>query len=199
MGFVLSSWDNTNGAESFELDQGQNRADTCDDATNIISRFSVKQYGSRQEMSEDTSDAEEGFLKYSITVNGAEKSKFLSVEPWTNASTNANSLELGGNSSVFLRDEESMSASDAYTPLVRGGSIMYDVNLSMQESGCVAGVYLLDANDSNCGQVDQNGSIPQCKSIDAMQANLFGFESKAHPCSNGTCDAMSQCIVGMQN
>lgn len=62
----------------------------------------------------------------------------------------------------------------------------------------MAGVYLLDANDSNCGQVNQNGSVPQCKSIDAMQANLFGFETKAHPCSNGTCDAISQCIVGMQ-
>jgi hypothetical protein len=31
-----------------------------------------------------------------------------------------------------------------------------------------------------------------------MQANLYGFESKAHPCANGTCDAMSQCIIGMQ-
>ena len=31
-----------------------------------------------------------------------------------------------------------------------------------------------------------------------MQANRFGFESKAHPCANGTCDAMSQCIIGMQ-
>ena len=32
-----------------------------------------------------------------------------------------------------------------------------------------------------------------------MQANLYGFESKAHPCANGTCDAMSQCIMRMQN
>lgn len=37
-----------------------------------------------------------------------------------------------------------------------------------------------------------------CKSIDVMQANLHGFESKANPCSNGTCDAVSQCIAGMQ-
>jgi hypothetical protein len=29
-----------------------------------------------------------------------------------------------------------------------------------------------------------------------MQANLYGFETKANPCGNGTCDAISRCIAG---
>jgi len=32
-----------------------------------------------------------------------------------------------------------------------------------------------------------------------MQANLFGFETKPHPCSNGTCDAQSQCILSVRD
>lgn len=27
---------------------------------------------------------------------------------------------------------------------------------------------------------------------------MYGFETKANPCTNGTCDAISECIVGMQ-
>ena len=57
----------------------------------------------------------------------------------------------------------------------------------------------MNADNGKCGEVDQRGDNPQCQSIDAMQANLFGFETKAHPCANGTCDAMSQCIISMQN
>lgn len=30
-----------------------------------------------------------------------------------------------------------------------------------------------------------------------MQANKLGFNSAAHPCSNGTCDVASQCSYNM--
>lgn len=56
---------------------------------------------------------------------------------------------------------------------------------------------MVETDNGTCGEVDQYGR-PMCKSIDAMQANLFGFESKAHPCANGTCDAVSECIASMQ-
>lgn len=80
-----------------------------------------------------------------------------------------------------------------------GGSIEYDVNLSEVNSGCVAGVYLVESDNTRCSQdINQENGLPQCRSIDAMQANRFGFESKAHPCSNGTCDALSKCAISMQ-
>jgi len=38
---------------------------------------------------------------------------------------------------------------------------------------------------------------PMCQTIDIMQANPYGFNTAAHPCSNGTCDAVSQCQYNM--
>lgn len=62
------------------------------------------------------------------------------------------------------------------------------MNLANQRSGCVAGVYLVDTDDESCAEIDQSGA-PRCKSIDVMQANMYGFETKAHPCAS--CDAIS--------
>ena len=101
-----------------------------------------------------------------------------------------------GNNSLFLRDSMSLSEGSIYKPFLRGGSIAYDVNVSMQEPGCVAGAYLVATSNGNCDEVEQNGS-PQCRTIDAMQANKWGFSTQANPCSNGTCDAVSQCIASM--
>jgi len=63
-----------------------------------------------------------------------------------------------------------------YKPDALGGSFEYDVDLSDQFHGCIAGVYLVDTDDEYCAEVDQNG-VPQCKSIDVMQANMYGFET----------------------
>ena len=123
--------------------------------------------------------------------------KELSSKSWSSASAGGSTVEIGSNNSLFIRDARSMDESVIFKPKMLGGSIEYDVNISGQECGCVAGVYLVDTDKGRCDEVAQNGT-PQCKSVDAMQANLYGFESKANPCTNGTCDAISQCIVGMQ-
>lgn len=193
MGIVLSSWDNTDGAEKFELDFGQTPASSCDDATSVIRNFSVKQYGSTENMPDDGSDAKDGFHKFEVNVDGSKVIKYLSSKDFSEASTSSDrsELKMNGNNSLFLRNSEDLSSASLYKPLVRGGSISYNVDVSNQNSGCVAGVYLLNADNGSCGEVNQMGRTPQCKSIDAMQANLFGFETKAHPCSNGTCDAIS--------
>ena len=39
---------------------------------------------------------------------------------------------------------------------------------------------------------------PMCKTVDLMEANPFGFHAQANPCSNGTCDALSQCQYEMK-
>jgi len=81
-----------------------------------------------------------------------------------------------------------------------GSSIEYDVDVKEVNSGCVAGIYLVESDNNRCSpNTNQGNGLPQCRSIDVMQANAYGFESKAHPCSNGTCDAISQCIIGMQD
>ena len=61
----------------------------------------------------------------------------------------------------------------------------------------MAGVYLVNTNSSGCSEKEMS-SEPQCKSIDAMQANLYGFETKANPCAGGQCDPVSQCVLQMR-
>jgi len=104
------------------------------------------------------------------------------------------------NNSLFLQIDKTDAVAATYMPYIRGGSIEYDVQLDKTDSGCVAGVYLLEAKEGRCSDNPQtSGNLPQCRSIDVMQANRYGFETQAHPCSNGTCDALSQCAYGMQN
>jgi len=66
-------------------------------------------------------------------------------------------------------------------------------------SGCVSGLYLVESSDFGCTDNPLDTTNPQCRSIDLMQANLYGFETKPHPCSNGTCDAVSQCILSVRD
>jgi len=69
--------------------------------------------------------------------------------------------------------------SEAYMPGIRGGSIAYDVDLSSMDCGCVAGFYLVEY-DGNCTQDPMDGE-PDCKTIDVMQANPYGFNVSANP------------------
>ena len=86
---------------------------------------------------------------------------------------------------------------DMFKPYLRGGSISYEVDLSSNDCGCVAGVYLVNTS-ADCGHKAQENGDPQCPSIDIMQANPYGFNVQAHPCSGGSCDAISQCDLNMK-
>ena len=81
-----------------------------------------------------------------------------------------------------------------YQPFLRGGSVQYDVDLSTVGCGCTAGVYAVNSSgycSPENGEIDSDR--PQCMSMEVMQANVSGFQTKMHPCANGTCDAVSQC------
>ena len=137
------------------------------------------------------------YLDFSINIDGTDYAKKLSSKDWSSATVSGTSVTIAGNNSLFLRESESLDDAAIYKPLVRGGSISYTVNVGGMGSGCVAGVYLVETDTGACGERDQgSNSNPQCRGIDAMQANNYGFETKAHPCTNGTCDAISQCIAG---
>lgn len=200
MGIVISNWDNTDEKEDFELEWGQTTAFTCKDATSIISNFSVNTWGSTEEMDDDGVEPDSGFLKFTINENGNDYSKYLTTKSWSSAKVKESGkcVEIEGNNSLFLRNEESFDDEAIFKTYLLGGAIEYDVDISETKSSCVAGMYMVHTDDGMCGEVDQYGR-PMCQSIDAMQANLFGFESKAHPCGNGTCDAISKCIVSMQD
>jgi hypothetical protein len=121
---------------------------------------------------------------------------FVRSQDWSTATVQDKTLTIGGNNSMAIQLSQTEDVAANFKPYVRGGSIQYDVNLSAVNSGCVAGVYMVET-DGWCDPNAEKGSSSQCKSIDAMNANMYGFETAANPCSNGTCDAVSQCIIGM--
>lgn len=60
----------------------------------------------------------------------------------------------------------------------------------------MAGVYAVAQNETFNSDANTT-STPSIASIDLMQANIGGFGVAAHPCSNGSCDAISQCSYSM--
>lgn len=103
----------------------------------------------------------------------------LSYDDWSSAEKlDATNVEIDSNSKLFLRSYEDTRNKSMVRPKLQGGSIEYDVNLENQDSGCVAGVYIVQTKDrGDCSNTDQNGERPECRSIDAMQANKYGFMS----------------------
>jgi len=86
-------------------------------------------------------------------------------------------MQIEGNNSLALQASQSSSDSNALKEPLMGGSIEYDVNVKGVKSGCVAGVYLVETDNGRCSPFSSQepGSKPQCRSIDAMQANKYGL------------------------
>ena len=106
---------------------------------------------------------------------------------WITAHSTGNGIDIGMNSNVFIHDYPYDGQYWAYKPRVRGGSIEYDIDLSSFGCGCVAGLYAVALNDYGCSE-DVKVGDPKCPHIDVMQANPYGFNVSAHPCTNGNCD-----------
>jgi len=139
------------------------------------------------------------WTRFKIKEDGQCKRMFSQSKEFSSAIIDGKTIEIHANNSLSIYEHEEALDSYAYKPNLMGGSIEYDVNLVGLNSGCVFGVYLVESDNSRCSPNESQDEKPQCRSIDAMQANKYGFESKAHPCSNGTCDAISQCILSMQH
>ena len=141
------------------------------------------------------------WLTWYINVNDGVGAGYVQPKSFSSASTNNWDLNLSNNNNAWLRwkKDDQLSDNSVWKPGVRGGSISYDIDVSSVGSGCVSGLYLVESSDFGCTDNPLDTTNPQCRSIDLMQANLYGFETKPHPCSNGTCDAVSQCILSVRD
>lgn len=142
------------------------------------------------------------WINWPITVDGNAKTVYIDSKDWSQANYIQNEVFIGANNSLFVRDttDETHALWSMYNPYIRGGAVEYDINVSGVQSGCVAGVYLVDTSSDAAGCHEKaQTSEPQCKTIDVMQANRYGFETKANPCDGGNCNAVSQCALRMRN
>jgi len=54
----------------------------------------------------------------------------LSTKEWSTSEVSGNMVRIAGNNSLFMRNSESLDDSSIFKPLIRGGSIEYDVDVS---------------------------------------------------------------------
>ena len=142
------------------------------------------------------------YQELTIKVDGNEDVKHFKSQSWSSVTqSNVGSVNVANNNNIFIKQnpfDDTNDTSYAMKPYIRGGAVSFDVDLSSVDCGCVAGVYAVTANPQiGCGEGDMNGYNPMCPTIDIMQANPYGFNTAAHPCANGTCDAVSQCQYNM--
>lgn len=95
------------------------------------------------------------------------------------------------NKAVFMKTNTQGGIDSMYKPDLLGGSVSYIANVNDTGCGCVSGLYLVKTG-GDCDQ-DPTSNLPTCPSFDLMEASKYGFNTNAHPCANGTCDARSQC------
>ena len=62
--------------------------------------------------------------------DGTTKSMRLSTKEWSTSEVSGNMVRIAGNNSLFMRNSESLDDSSIFKPLIRGGSIEYDVDVS---------------------------------------------------------------------
>ena len=136
-----------------------------------------------------------------VEVDGSDLNTYYQGQQWStvNEFDAQEGVEIMMNNNIFLKTDQSDTTQSADLHLdLRGGSMTYTVNLSEIECGCVAGAYLVETDNTTCTQNPYDTTVPQCKSIDVFQANAYGFSVDAHPCTGGSCDAISQCRFDME-
>jgi len=126
-----------------------------------------------------------------ITVDGSSMNKKIQSQDWSSIPEDGDDYcaNVPNNNSFSIKNWEGDGTNAFFMPYLRGGAMEYTVDLSSVDRGCVAGVYAVAVND-RCNPDDPlaNGD-PTCSSIDIMQANPYGFNTAAHPCTSGNCNA----------
>ena len=130
-----------------------------------------------------------------ISIDKNLYTRYFRSQDWSECSVNDDAVTLPNNNSIILKNNPYDGDDYDMKPYIRGGAISYNVDISSVGCGCVAGLYAVQTSD-RCGEAEARGE-PTCASIDIMQANHGGFNTAAHPCKNGECDAKSQCQYNM--
>ena len=91
------------------------------------------------------------WIDWPITEDGTTMNKHFMTYPTSAGSISGSTLTVDNNSAMFLKNTLDDTIDAVYKPGIRGGSIMYDVDVSSVDCGCVAGIYLVETS-ATCGQ-----------------------------------------------
>ena len=139
--------------------------------------------------------------------NDQEITLYVQYPFWADATTSGASLSYDYNNRMYLSTSPTLDTNSYYKPNLLGGSMEYDVDLSMVSCGCVSALYtiLMPAIDNTtdpfkyCDANQVGGHW--CPEFDIQEANRHAFHATAHECdapSNGlysNCDRGGQCTA----
>lgn len=211
MGFVFSSWDNPTG-EFADFEPSQCTAATsCDNSVVTFSNITILQMYSNedppQEQTTNDPPAPEPATWETLTgysnQSGYSPSFTMHVKglDGKTLSTQASEVSMGlDNRAFFLESQDESDVMWAYYHDLLGGSLSFTVDASALGCGCAAGIHAVTLDNAECSwdSIISTGA-PKCPSIEIMKANSFGFQTAAHPCPLGTCDATSQCMANARD
>jgi hypothetical protein len=147
-----------------------------------------------------SSSVNASFPSISATENDQEITLYVQYPNWASATTSGSSFSYGYNNRMYLSTSETLDPNSFYKPNLLGGSMEYDVDLSLVSCGCVSALYtiLMPAVDNTsdpfkyCDANQVGGHW--CPEFDIQEANRHAFHTTAHECdapSNGVyrnCD-----------
>lgn len=166
MGYVVSAWDNTDGANAdFECEgQCPEPASSCDGAVNSISNIKFYQWGYNEDRVEPEPSPEpspepepsptpqpadfEGFWGYSDLFWDGDWEFYVKGLDNRHLTTSDRTIEMGYNNRAFILDYPYDDGTYwSYWHQYLGGSLDFDVDVSEIPCACAAGVYLAELDD----------------------------------------------------
>mgnify|MGYP001180543877 CR=1 FL=1 len=140
------------------------------------------------------------YQQFTVDVDGNDRNMHFRSQDWSTVDVHADGrgISVPNNNYVLIKADPYDGADYAFRPWLRGGAFEYTVDLSSMPCGCVASVHGVRVDSEGCSEEDMASGNSQCQSIDVMQANPYGFNTAAHPCESGNCNAASQCEYNMR-
>ena len=202
MGFIFANWDNRspnrnrNFADFERLDVCDEPADSCDDSFSIISDFQIFQWGYNEaqpvipddaESEEDNTPEPEPPKFYPLLATSGDEGVGLF---WLRGVKNRTlitddiTISMGKNNRAWILDQNyDNEVYWAHYEDYLGGALEFTVNVNNADCYRALGVYIVEVNDGDCSWKSKpSDQIPQCASIDIMEANRYGFNAASHPC-----------------
>jgi len=209
MSIVFSSWDNLNGGEDFEIDNGQSKATTCGDSVHVIQNFTVNTMSSTEDPKDDTDpnpnpnpdpspepepQPESVLVEFDAYTDyyGGDWKMFATGLKDMKLEGSGDMVTMGYNNRAWVLDYPNETTTYwSYWHDYLGGTFKFDVNLSAAGCQQAAGMYLVQADDENCSWKSKSSGEPQCSRVELMEANILGFKAASFPCEGGSCTDFS--------
>jgi hypothetical protein len=156
-----------------------------------------------------------------LYVNIDDKPTHLHVtQSWFEPKVLGDTLTMNTNERSYLTrasNSRDLATEGYYYPNLLGGSVSYDVDVSGADCGCIDAFYLVQmpghnkdgsiASTDGFGYCDAAHTVDvYCPEFDLMEANLYGFNSRAWSCGNpdknmyyGLCSKKKYCHIDVHD